>query len=95
MAHGFEVQKLVALRLPAKRMGGGVADHIGLGFDDSPADPPFRTIMHQGLPDQKSRQFRRIDRQVAAFETFGAFQQLGYGVTSLSRMSRDIVEKAE
>src|SRR5207248_9399285 len=49
-----EKERPVARRDAAKGMAGGIADHIGLGLDDTTARRSFGVLANQGLADQES-----------------------------------------
>lgn len=57
-------QRLIAVRLAAECVAGGVAGRIRLGFNDDSAQPRCRELVDQRLADQISRKRHRPRGQV-------------------------------
>ena len=65
----LQKERLIAARLADEGMSGGVADRIGFGFHDAPAEPYGANVMDQNFADQVARQLDGIGRELGAAET--------------------------
>jgi hypothetical protein len=59
-----EEQRAVARGRTAEGVARAVADQVGLGLDDAPADPTLGQVVNQGLADQEAGERDRVDRQL-------------------------------
>jgi len=73
----LEKQRAIACRRSAEGMAGCIADHIGLGFDDSSARRSRARLVHQHAADEETRQLDAVDRQLCAAQASDAVR--GYG----------------
>ena len=72
-------KRTVARGLAAIGVPGRVADHVGLGLDDAPGEPPRRVIVHERLADQKPRELDSVIRQFGAAKTSHRCKREGGG----------------
>ncbi len=69
----IEEQRAITGGKPAKRVARRVADHVGFGFDDTPAHPALRMLVDQGLADQEPREGRSVGRKLGAAKATRGF----------------------
>ena len=56
----------VRLRVTRKSVARGVANRIGFGLDDPPADPALRKVVDKCLADQEACELDRVDGQLGS-----------------------------
>ena len=86
----LEKERTIARRHAPIGVPGGVADDIGLGFDDATAGDAFGQFPHQQLANEKARERGRIDRELRARERrVGRLGVAGFQAIRSTRCARE------
>ena len=86
-----EKERLVAWCRPAKGVAGGIADDIGLGFDDASCESACGMIVNKSFAHEKASELSSIEWEFGSTESTNAHRKM----IAPNRKEAPVVEKRQ